>query len=229
MIGIIGAMKQEVDQLLSLMKVTEDSYDCGYHFYKGLMADKDVVVVQGGIGKVNASLSAAILLKDYPIDYVINIGSAGGLKEQENIGDIIIGEKVIHHDFDLTGFGRPIGQVPDMPHYFEADSKMIELAHQILEKNNQKAFIGVIASGDQFVCREDQVRFILKNIPDALCAEMEAASIAQICFIFKKPFLITRGISDVYNKGSNSIQFDQYLEKASRSSALMCYEMVKAL
>ena len=96
-----------------------------------------------------------------------------------------------------------------MPHYFEADSKMIELAHQILEKNNQKAFIGVIASGDQFVYREDQVHSILKNIPDALCAEMEAASIAQICFIFKKPFLITIGISYVYNKGSNSIQFDQ--------------------
>ena len=70
---------------------------------------------------------------------------------------------------------------------------------------------------------------MLAHFPDALCAEMEAASIAQVCTVFKVPFIVTRGLSDIYNKGSNEVQFDEYLKKAAAVSAKMCYQLAQKL
>lgn len=106
MLGIIGAMPEEVNELLKLMDVEEEKEDSGYKFYKGKLGQKETVVVQGGIGKVNATISATLLVRDFDIDHVVNIGTAGGLSQEEEVGDIVISEKVVHHDFDLTGFGR---------------------------------------------------------------------------------------------------------------------------
>lgn len=94
MLGIIGAMEEEVNEILALMNVEKEYQECNYHFYEGLLGKKEVVVVQGGIGKVNAAISATLLLKNFDIDHVINIGSAGGLDLKENVGDVIISEKV---------------------------------------------------------------------------------------------------------------------------------------
>ncbi len=229
MLGIIGAMKEEVDEVVALMKVIDEKEDCGYHFYHGFLGNKETVVVQGGIGKVNATISTTILLKDYDIDHVINVGSAGGLNLEEEVGDVVIGERVSHHDFDLTSFGRAMGEVPDMPVSFLADPKMVQLAKEILEENGTHAYVGLIASGDQFVSTKKQVERIKKYFPDAMCAEMEAASIAQVCYVFKKPFIITRGLSDIFDKGENPIQFDTYLKKAAKTSAKMCYQLANKL
>ncbi len=229
MIGIIGAMQEEIHEIEKLMEVTEEKEEAGYRFFKGYLGCKEAVLVQGGIGKVNATISTTLLLKNYDIDHVINVGSAGGLKQDEEVGDIVISEKVVHHDVDVTAFGREYGQIPEMPVYFEADQMLVEKAKQILEKNGSRAYAGLIASGDQFVHTAGQVDSITSHFPEALCAEMEAASVAQVCFVFKKPFIITRGLSDIYNKGSNAIQFDEYLKKAAKMSAKMCYELAQAL
>lgn len=229
MLGIIGAMEEEVKELLDLMDIEEEKDDAGYHFYKGKLGKKETVVVQGGIGKVNATISATLLIRDYDIDHVINIGTAGGLKQDEEVGDIVISEKVVHHDFDLTGFGRKWGEVPDFGVGFKADEKMVRLAKDILDQNNVRAYTGLIASGDQFIHTKEQVDPIMKHFPEAMCAEMEAASIAQVCTVFKKPFIVTRGLSDIYNKGNNAVQFDEYLKKAANVSAHMCYELAQQL
>ena len=229
MLGIIGAMEEEVNEILSLMKINDEFQECHYHFYKGYLGEKEAVVVQGGIGKVNAAISATLLLKNFDIDYVINIGSAGGLNLKENVGDVIISKEVVHHDVDLTAFGRPYGQIPDMPVYFKADQKLVSYAKEIFEKNGLTVYCGLIASGDQFVARKDQVEKIKEHFPEALCAEMEAATIAQVCTVFNKPFIITRGLSDIFDKGNSSIQFDQYLKEAAKSSARMCYDLAQKL
>lgn len=229
MLGIIGAMSEEVNELVKLMQVEEEKEDSGYKFYKGYLGKKETVVVQGGIGKVNATISATLLIRDFDIDHVINIGTAGGIRADEEVGDIVISRKIVHHDFDLTGFGRAYGEVPGFGVGFDADAKMIELCQKILKANHARAYTGLIASGDAFIHTKAQVEKILTHFPDAMCAEMEAASIAQVCTVFHKPFIITRGLSDIYNKGNNAIQFDEYLKKAAAVSASMCYSLAQSL
>ena len=121
MIGIIGAMEEEVAAILELMQVSQTQVNQGYTFYEGTMNEKPVVLVQGGIGKVNAAVSTTLLLSQYDIHFVINIGSAGGLKLNQNVGDVVVSTGVLHHDVDITAFGRTLGEVPGMPCVFQPD------------------------------------------------------------------------------------------------------------
>lgn len=227
MIGIIGAMEEEVSALKDLMDIDHIDEKQGYIYHVGKMADKGIVLVQGGIGKVNATISTTLLLTNYDIDFVINIGSAGGLKDYQEVGDVVISDRVVHHDVDVSAFGRELGQVPGLPTYFKADNELLETVKEVLSKKSIQSYVGLIASGDQFVSKESQVNHILNNFSDAMCCEMEAASVAQVCHVFNKRFIITRSLSDVFNKGDSSIQFDEYLKKASINSAQMCLELVK--
>ncbi len=229
MIGIIGAMEEEVSALLNLSTIYDTSLYQGYTFYSCRLADKDVTIVQGGIGKVNAAISTTLLIEKYNVDTIINIGSAGGLHLNQNVGDVVISSSVAHHDVDVTAFGRKIGEVPGLPQYFLPNNELLIKVENILKSLNLTSHTGLIVSGDQFISQKHQVELIKKNFEDAMCAEMEAASIAQVCYVYNKDFIITRSLSDIYNKGENTVQFDEYLKKASQSSAKMCYELVKSL
>jgi 5''-methylthioadenosine/S-adenosylhomocysteine nucleosidase len=229
MIGIIGAMEEEVNAIKALMDLKKIDIIQGYQYMRGSIENKDVVLLQGGIGKVNATISTTLLFTHFDIDVVINVGSAGGLMEDQEVGDVVISKQVVHHDVDLTSFNRDIGELPDLPRYFEADKDLLEKVMNVLNQNHIQCHVGLIASGDQFICREDQVQIIKKHFPQAMCSEMEAASIAQVCYVFSKKFIITRSLSDVFCKGNSSIQFDEYLKKASQSSAKMCLELIKLL
>lgn len=230
MIGIIGAMKEEVDALLQYMEDVKKIEKLGYLFYQGTLSSKETILMQSGIGKVNAALSTTLMMEAYPeIDQVINMGSAGGLKEDQQVGDVVIGESIVHHDVDLVGFQYPLGQLPDLPLLFEADSTLLEKVKSIFLQQHQRVHVGIIASGDQFICRQDQVDLIRAHFPSAICAEMEAASIAQVCYVYQKRFITIRSLSDVFGQGNSAMQFDQYLEKASQASALMCVELLKDL
>ncbi|MFR7591391.1 MAG: 5'-methylthioadenosine/adenosylhomocysteine nucleosidase [Longibaculum sp.] len=229
MIGIIGAMAEEVEEIKKLMSIEEQKEIQDYLFYVGKMNQKDVVLLQGGIGKVNAAVATTLLLSHYDIDCVINIGSAGGLSLEQNVGDVVISSEVVHYDVDVTAFQRELGEVPGMPRFFVPDQDLLKRVKDILSQLHMVSHIGLIASGDQFVSREDQVQKIKHDFPQAMCVEMEAAAIAQVCYVFHKKFIITRSLSDIFNKGENHIQFDEYLKKASQASAKMCYELVSTL
>ncbi len=229
MIGIIGAMEEEVAEIKKLMDIQDEIKHLDFVFYKGFMKNKEIILLQGGIGKVNAAIATTLLLSNYDIDYVINIGSAGGLHLDQNVGDVVISSSVVHHDVDVTAFGRKTGEVPGLPQYFNADKRLLDEIHHILDSFDIKSHIGIIASGDQFISTKQQVTNIKNNFPDAICAEMEAASIAQVCYVFHKRFIITRSLSDVFDKGDSGVQFDEYLKKASYTSAKMCYELVTKL
>lgn len=229
MIGIIGAMEEEVHEIKKLMIVEESRENHGYLFYQGSMNNKDVVLLQGGIGKVNATIATTLLFQYFPIDIVINIGSAGGVNLAQNVGDVVISSSVVHHDVDVTAFGRELGEVPGLPKYFNADEDLLNEVKAILDEQNIVAHVGLIASGDQFVSKQEQVNYIKANFKEVMCVEMEAAAIAQVCHVFNKKFIITRSLSDVFNKGQSHIQFDEYLKKASYASAKMCYELVSRL
>ena len=166
MIGIIGAMEEEVKALADMMSGVETATVAGMVFKKGQFKGKDVVVVRSGIGKVNAAVCTQILADRYNVDCVINTGVAGSLKNEINIGDIVISSDAIQHDMDATGFGYKMG-----------------------------VFEGRVVSGDQFITDKDTKKRLVETFA-AYCTEMEGAAIAQAAYLNSIPFLIIRAISD---------------------------------
>lgn len=226
MIGIIGAMEEEVAAIKAYMAIQQERKILDCVFYEGTIARQEVVLLQGGIGKVNAAVCATLLLTTYNITYVLNIGSAGGLHLAQSVGDLVISNTVTHHDVDVTAFGRALGEVPGYPVAFPADEKLVTTVQAVVTDLEIPFHIGNIVSGDQFIANEEQVTTIKTNFKEALCAEMEAAAIAQTCYKFKIPFIVLRSLSDVFNKGDSSMQFDAYLKIASENSARICFEII---
>lgn len=228
MIGIIGAMEEEVAAIKEYMNIidTKTILDCT--FYQGTIENKEIVLLQGGIGKVNAAICTTLLLTNYKIDFVINIGSAGGLCLNQEVGDIVISDEVCQYDFDITAFAnRVLGEVPGLPPKIKADQELIDKAKKVLENLKLNCEVGLIVSGDKFVADKNIVDYIKNNFDEARCCEMEAAAVGQTCYKFNTRFIITRSLSDVFNKGDSTVQFDEYLNKAAKASALMCVALIK--
>ena len=228
MIGIIGAMEEEVAAIKEYMNIidTKTILDCT--FYQGTIENKEIVLLQGGIGKVNAAICTTLLLTNYKIDFVINIGSAGGLCLNQEVGDIVISDEVCQYDFDVTAFAnRVLGEVPGLPPKIKADQELIDKAKKVLENLKLNCEVGLIVSGDKFVADKNIVDYIKTNFAEAKCCEMEAAAVGQTCYKFNTIFIIARSLSDVFNKGDSTVQFDEYLNKAAKASALMCVALIK--
>ena len=196
-IGIIAAMNEEVDAIKELMNNISMKQVYELEFIIGKINQKEVVLVKCGVGKVNAARTTQILLNNFDIEYVINVGTSGSLNENIEIGDIVIGEKLVQHDFDITAAGREKGYITDVGKYFYSDEDLIEITKQAIENMNENfsVFIGTIATGDIFV-QDIQVKDRIKMEFDADCAEMEGAAIAQVCTLDKTPFIVIRSISD---------------------------------
>ncbi|SEP91766.1 5'-methylthioadenosine/S-adenosylhomocysteine nucleosidase [Piscibacillus halophilus] len=226
--GIIGAMEQELEWLLSKMTVENETTVANCKFYEGTLAGQDIVLLQSGIGKVNAALSTTILHERFKPDYVINTGSAGGTDPILNVGDVVIGTTITHHDADATAFGYQYGQIPQMPENYQSDVKLIEDAKLATKEINDHVQVveGMIGTGDSFMSDEERVKQVVTLIDGLKALEMEAAAIAQVCYQYQTPFLIIRSISDVANKESN-ISFEKFLERAARNSAEMIVEILK--
>ncbi len=126
MVGIIGAMEEEVRELIEDMTECEMQEKASMKFYKGQLYGKEAVVVQSGIGKVNAGICTQILADFYQVDQLINTGIAGSLKAEINIGDIVVSTDAIQHDMDVSALGDPVGQVPRMDVFaFPADKELV--------------------------------------------------------------------------------------------------------
>lgn len=229
MIGIIGAMEIEVTRLRDELKNKEEINKAGFTFYKGEIHDINIVLLQSGIGKVNAGIGAAVLIDNFSPDFVINTGCAGGFISDLKVGDIVISKEAIHHDFDCTVFGYKHGQVPGMPPSFIADSKLIELADRSIHKlTDLTTKCGTIVTGDQFMNNAEATKRIKDLIPEADAVEMEGAAIAQACHRFEVPFVVIRSISDIAGQ-ENAIQYEEFVETAAVNSGNMVMEMIQEL
>ena len=224
-LGIIGAMEQEVETLLGLMENRKEAAHAGSTFYEGTLKGLPVVVVQCGIGKVNAALCAQILCDRYAVTHLTNTGIAGSLCADLDIGDLVISQDAMYHDFDVTHFGYPKGQVAGMDVVaFPADDTLIGYAFAAAEKVHPgHAKIGRVASGDQFVS-DSAVKQNIIDITRALCTEMEGAAIAQTAYRNQVPFVIIRAISD---KADNSAQMDY--PTFEKQAAHRCAEVTQTL
>ena len=154
-LGIIGAMEMEVETLIKQMQDVIVTHKAGSTFYEGVLEEMPVVIVQCGIGTVNAALCVQMLCDCFGVTHVVNTGIAGSLCADLDIGDLVISRDAMYHDFDCCAFGYPVGKVPGMPVSFEADADLIELARTAAEQVNPgHTKLGRVASGDQVVCEE---------------------------------------------------------------------------
>ncbi|MAM58780.1 MAG: 5'-methylthioadenosine/S-adenosylhomocysteine nucleosidase [Salinicola sp.] len=224
-LGIIGAMEQEVALLASRLDNPRTEHHPGGTFHCGERHGLRIVLLQSGIGKVNATVGATQLMTHYRPDAVINTGSAGGFGAAMEVGDVVISSEVRHHDVDVTAFGYEMGQVPGMPAGFSADPALIETARACIETLGAlRVHEGLICTGDSFMADPVRVDAVREHFPQMLAVEMEAAAIAQTCHLFDCPFVVIRALSDIAGKES-SLSFDAFLEQAATHSA----EMVDAI
>lgn len=227
-IAIIGAMKEELKYFLTALENKQEIHlPNQITLTIGTIFSHDIFVIQSGIGKVNAAINTTQLLSLYSIDLVINIGSAGGIKDDMKIGDIVIADKTIYHDVDVRAFGYDFGQIPGLPSIFHIQKNYVELCEEIAKRVQLPVHIGMIASGDQFV--EDGIEKMAHyQIENVYAIEMEAAAIAHTAFSFKIPVVIIRSISDVANQDS-ATAFSDFLDRASQNAAIFLVEFLKAL
>ncbi len=207
-LGIIGAMSVEIETLKSQMSETESTQHARMTFYEGVLEGMQVVLVECGVGKVNAALCVQVLVDLYHVTHLVNTGVAGSLCADLDIGDFVISEKAMYHDFDchILNAAYPVGQVPGLPvRAFPADEKLIKMAAQAAEQVYADHFrIGTVASGDQFVCSKIVKEQIVEDT-GAICTEMEGAAIAHAAWKNGIPFVVIRAISD---KADDSARMD---------------------
>jgi len=221
-IGIIGAMESEVKTIKEAMTIDYTEEIASMKFCVGKLYDKDVVVVQCGMGKVNAGLCAHTLINLYNVKYVINTGVAGSLDNRLNIGDYVVSEDAVQHDFDVSPIGYQKGEIPYTGLYaFKADEGLREKARNAISDCIGAVFLeGRVCSGDQFISSSEQKEKITEEF-GGLCCEMEGGAIAHVCYLNNTPFVIIRAVSDKAD-GSATEDFEEF----SKRIAIQCSKMI---
>ena len=224
-LGIIGAMELEVETLLEKMEEKSSCVMAKSTFYTGKLQGLDAVVVQCGVGKVNAAICAQILCSCFGVTHLVNTGIAGALSAELDIGDLVVSRDAMYHDFDCVHFGYEMGRVPGMDVVaFPADAGMMDLAYAAAEAVNPgHTKVGRVASGDLFVAEKAAKEAIIAKT-GALCTEMEGAAIAQTAYRNGIPFVILRAISD---KADDSAEMDY--PTFERIAAHRCADMTMHL
>lgn len=231
MIGIIGAMGEEVLELKELMEDAKIYKQAGKEFYKGKISGKDVVVVQCGIGKVNAAISAQIMIDHFHVDYLINTGVAGSLNNQIDVCDIVVSDRAVQHDFttgDIDNY--EVGEIPELgTKYFEADERLIQIAKDSIKDANLdvNVFGGTVVTGDQFISNKEKKHYLVSEF-EGDCCEMEGAAIAHVAYLNQVPFVILRAISDKAD-GNAMMSFEQFVVQAADNSIALLKEMIKKI
>lgn len=224
MIGIIGAVIEEAEAIKKEISEIQENIINGISFFTGKFNDKEVVFVQSGIGKVNAAITATLLIEKFDVEEVIFSGVAGSLDEKLKVGDVVIGRDVVQHDVDATAFGYKMGQIPQMKEWaFESDRGLIKKTENISNFGHQ-ILTGRILTGDQFVSKKD-VKLQLGKDFEALCVDMESGSVAQVCTILGVKFLIIRSISDSITDESD-MEYETFVKLAAENSKKILKEII---
>ena len=226
MIGIIGAMEEELALLCSFMEQPRKESVAHCEFICGRLEGRDVVLLRCGIGKVQAAVGCTLLIDRFKPELVFNTGSAGGIDTSLRVGDVIIANGLVYHDVDVTAFKYAPGQVPGQPQIFPVSDELIKNAEKAVDELKSEKILpetmnhvrGLIGSGDAFICDPVHIEKLKKTFPELRAVEMEGAAIAHTCVLFNTPSLIIRALSDVAGVES-PVTSEQFLPLAAKHSA----------
>lgn len=227
-IGIIAALKKEINNLYKNVKNYKIHELSNIKFYSGNIHHIKIIIAQSGIGKVFSGITCAILLQKYKVNLIINIGSAGSLNDKLKPGSIVIPNNISYHDVDLTAFGYNLGQIKNCPKLFSSSKFMLELTEKFLLKNKIQYKKELIISGDSFIHTQRQKTSLKKKFPEAIAVDMESAAIAHVCYQFKIPILIIKSISDFSNNYAAN-NFKKFINLAARKSSIITINIVYEL
>ena len=219
-IGIIGAMHEEIMELKNSMTNINEVQISNLKFYEGKFCSKDIVLVESGIGKVNAAISTTLLISQFKVEKIIFTGVAGAVNPKIKVTDIVIGTDLVESDMDVTAGGNyKLGEIPRMKSSnFKADPYLFNLAESVAIKlfGSDKVHKGRIISRDEFVASSEKVNK-LREIFSAECVEMEGAAVAHVCEVMNIPFIVIRSISDKADDEAG-MSFDEFVKIAARNS-----------
>tara|TARA_Y100000310_G_scaffold344957_1_gene460775 strand:+ start:3827 stop:5059 length:1233 start_codon:yes stop_codon:yes gene_type:complete len=228
MIGIMGALEEEVELYLSELNETKKTKLTGFLFFSGKLSGKDVVVVKSGAGKVNASICAQILILNFKVSSIIFTGVAGALNPDLEIKDIVISKDSVQHDINAEELGFKKGQIPfsDLM-VFNASDEMRKIAFSAADSFDLKVIEGRILTGDQFITDKKLSGSLRKEFKGD-CVDMESAAVAHVCALNNVPHLIIRSISDKADH-SASVDFNEFSKEASKNSFLLVKKLISSL
>jgi len=228
-IGIIAAMDEELEPLLKDIELDRKEAKAKMEFSLGRLYGKEVVLVRSGIGKVNSAICTQILIDDFKVDKVINVGVAGGIEEHIYPGDVVIAENLVQYDMDTSAFGDKIGQVPRLDTFdFKCDEDMVSKAKAACDKiDEHKSFVGRIVTGDQFVADLNKIKWLREEFSGLAC-EMEGGSIAQVCYLNDVPFVVIRSISDNAQNDAH-MDYEKFILIAVKNSVNILKGMLTAM
>lgn len=226
-IGIIVAMDEEREAIINIMTDVTVERIYNLRFLKGKIQGKKCILVKSGVGKVNAARTTQIMISKFNISYIINLGAGASINTLLNIGDVVIGKKVVQHDFDITAFGHSKGYITGVGDSIICDRDLVNELEQIVQsfpERNYNIRIGTIATGDIF-CTESWMKDKIRAKFDADVVDMECGAIGQVCYLDNIPFIVIRSISDTPN-GNNATTFDENLKLASKRCANLLKEFL---
>ena len=216
-IGIIGAMSVEVEALCAKLKNMTTETVSGIDFFCGELCGRLVVVAKCGIGKVFAAMCAQTMIIKFGVTHLINTGVGGTLSNSLDLLDVAIADGVVQHDMDTSPLGDPVGLISGINKVILPTSKaLVELAKKAAEALGNNCLVGIIASGDQFICSNDKKKYITDNF-GAICCEMEGAAIGHVCYVNGVECLIVRSISDSAS-GEAKMEYPELVKRAAVQS-----------
>ncbi len=217
MYGIIGAVQYEIDEVVSQLTNLSEKNINGVKFYLGTYKACEFVIAYAGAGKVNASITTTLMISSFKINYILNIGIAGGLNGATHF-DVVVGDKIVYHDFDntISKKGYVFGQVPGLDPYFKTNESIVGKLCNFYSNNGIQFKKGTIASGDQWISKLGALNNIRNIYDDIYAVDMESAAIAHTATIFNIPFAIVRSISDIVEE-ENQIDI---VHKLNREAAI---------
>lgn len=225
-IGILGAMEEEITPLLEILKDYKEIKYANNSYYLANFGQHELILAYSKIGKVNSTLSAAVMIEKFGAQVLLFTGVAGALKSLK-IGDLLVATKLCQYDLDITAFGHPLGFVPGNEIFIKTDERLNELAKQVANELGKKLAFGAIATGDEFICDENKKSKIVQ-VFDAEACEMEGASVALVCDALKIPCFVLRAMSDEAGEKAE-FDFDEFVVKSAKISAEFVLKMCEKL
>jgi len=223
MIGIIGAMEVELNKLIDELEEKNIKKIGFLDFYIGKLYNKKVVIVKSNEGKVNSAVATEILILNFDVGYILNVGVAGAVDERLKVFDIVISKNTVEFDQDTTVLGYEKGYTFGLDVvYVNCLDKICDSLYESVKKCGFNSYIGTVVSSDKFVTDEKEKQE-LKSAYNALCTDMESASINHVAKLNNVDFVALRVISDSGSK----FEYRKFVDKAANNISVILKEFFR--